>query len=1019
MNENKICFIINGHDEVKYQESLKYINALIIPEGFEIEILTSVKHINTPAFYNTAMLSSDAKYKIYLEESTSIIDKQFLYSLISLFRANQDIGMVGAIGAKQIPETFNWIESNYKVGSVYAYQGECLEFIEYSPSVSGFEETVVLDRSILATQFDIPFCEEDLIYDLSQSVKFIENGYKIGVLIKDQPFVVLDQKLNNERSSKLPLDIKKINSRLNVEWKSDLPLVSILIPTYNRPDYFELALKSALEQTYENIEIIIGDDSTNNLTESLVKDKYLPYYNNIRYIRNETNLGQFDNDLKLMELSSGEYINFLMDDDLFHPKKIEKMMDYFINDKEREIVLVTSHRRLINEMGEPYKDGGVTQKVFKEDTIMDGIEFGNILLKFNFNFIGEPTTVLFRKKDLTEPFGTFAGRKYGCNVDSATWLTLLSKGKGVYISETLSFFRIHGNQQLQSEKMKVFGAIDYAHEIINARSYGFLGNKQDYNVSVLNCIDYSCKVLNSLPKIIDGSLIIRLKEKINKLEEIRKADSDFRNSNMEINNENLQINKNYELFKSLKSIMYLPELKGNYEKQMEYAKIIATSCWLAHNGNLVSKELEERLINISQNSRGVNGELNNKPIYQKKSTHIIHILTTAYETGGHTRLVERWIANRSDYDETHSVIILNQGLVPFPESLKIVSNKSGGFFMVLPANETLFNKSLFLRDITRATADKVIIHCHPNDPIPTVAFGIEDLPPILYLNHADHVFWLGVGISDVVLDLRESAQKLTLQRRLARKSHIVPIPLELKEIESTVYYKEKMNIPLNSIVLLTIASSFKFNKFQHHNFINVVVELLHENENMFFIIVGANQLDPDWQAAIRKCRGRLRIIKETPYIENYYKVSDIYLESFPIGSPTSALDAILFGKPVIRQPLPIASVLSMEKYQGMYDHANSITEYKDQIYKYIKNKNKIKESINLQYQDVCSRHIGEGWNQKLDKIIYGQALKHELGYSSIQLRKYDQYDQSWAELQMKHKETIDFLKSIGMKTNER
>ena len=59
----------------------------------------------------TAMLSSDAKYKIYLEESTSIIDKQFLYSLISLFRANQDIGMVGAIGAKQIPETFNWVGS--------------------------------------------------------------------------------------------------------------------------------------------------------------------------------------------------------------------------------------------------------------------------------------------------------------------------------------------------------------------------------------------------------------------------------------------------------------------------------------------------------------------------------------------------------------------------------------------------------------------------------------------------------------------------------------------------------------------------------------------------------------------------------------------------------------------------------------------------------------------------------------------------------------------------------------------
>ena len=45
---------------------------------------------------------------------------------------------------------------------------------------------------------------------------------------------------------------------------SHLPKVSILIPAYNRPHYLELALKSALNQTYENIEIIISDDSTND-----------------------------------------------------------------------------------------------------------------------------------------------------------------------------------------------------------------------------------------------------------------------------------------------------------------------------------------------------------------------------------------------------------------------------------------------------------------------------------------------------------------------------------------------------------------------------------------------------------------------------------------------------------------------------------------------------------------------------------------------------------------------------------
>ena len=73
--------------------------------------------------------------------------------------------------------------------------------------------------------------------------------------------------------------------------KKKSPLVSILIPTYNRPHYFKIALESALAQTYPNIEIIIGDDSTNDETEILINEQYLPNYKNITYIRNTTTLG--------------------------------------------------------------------------------------------------------------------------------------------------------------------------------------------------------------------------------------------------------------------------------------------------------------------------------------------------------------------------------------------------------------------------------------------------------------------------------------------------------------------------------------------------------------------------------------------------------------------------------------------------------------------------------------------------------------------------------------------------------
>ena len=66
----------------------------------------------------------------------------------------------------------------------------------------------------------------------------------------------------------------------------NVPLVSILIPTYNRPHYFKIALESALAQTYSNIEIIVGDDSTNNETEKLFEPVFK------KNVQNQKNLSK-------------------------------------------------------------------------------------------------------------------------------------------------------------------------------------------------------------------------------------------------------------------------------------------------------------------------------------------------------------------------------------------------------------------------------------------------------------------------------------------------------------------------------------------------------------------------------------------------------------------------------------------------------------------------------------------------------------------------------------------------------
>ena len=60
----------------------------------------------------------------------------------------------------------------------------------------------------------------------------------------------------------------------------------------------------------------------------------------------------------------------------------------------------------------------------------------------------------------------------------------------------------------------------------------------------------------------------------------------------------------------------------------------------------------------------------------------------------------------------------------------------------------------------------IILHIHCEDVIPVLAFADESgLPPVLFLNHADHLFWLGTSVADLVLNLRDAATDITISRR--------------------------------------------------------------------------------------------------------------------------------------------------------------------------------------------------------------------------------------------------------------
>ena len=176
-----------------------------------------------------------------------------------------------------------------------------------------------------------------------------------------------------------------------------LPLVSVIIPTYNREKVIGRSINSVLNQTYQNFEIIVIDDCSQDDTETVIN----AYQDNrIHYVRNERNLGAAGSRNAGMKLAQGEYIAFQDSDDEWHPGKLEKQIRAIEADTE------TAEGEAGMVYCQAYKElGGMMRRFPAEDTPME-YKTGNILSTFLFVSLASTQTIMIKKK-VWEEIGGF------------------------------------------------------------------------------------------------------------------------------------------------------------------------------------------------------------------------------------------------------------------------------------------------------------------------------------------------------------------------------------------------------------------------------------------------------------------------------------------------------------------------------------------------------------------------------------------------------------------------------------
>ncbi len=211
-------------------------------------------------------------------------------------------------------------------------------------------------------------------------------------------------------------------------WGASGGFVTIAVPTYNRVHCLSEALRSAQEQTYDDLEILVGDNASSDDTETLVRDAQ-KRDSRIRYFRNAQNLGMVANWNALLHQARGSLFLLLSDDDILDRDAISALALPF---EDPRVALVYSRVYRIDAGGRPL---AISRRGPLRES---GVSFVTGSLEGRRDVW--PAALMSRRSHITRAGGF---PNIGAATDFAQRLAVAIQGEVVFIDRPLVRYRVH------------------------------------------------------------------------------------------------------------------------------------------------------------------------------------------------------------------------------------------------------------------------------------------------------------------------------------------------------------------------------------------------------------------------------------------------------------------------------------------------------------------------------------------------------------------------------------------------
>lgn len=398
---------------------------------------------------------------------------------------------------------------------------------------------------------------------------------------------------------------------------------------------------------------------------------------------------------------------------------------------------------------------------------------------------------------------------------------------------------------------------------------------------------------------------------------------------------------------------------------------IATASQLQeHCGVFSSPRLEELTLQLGKAvfPRAV------KTAVSKRSRPVVwHITTEVESVGGHSRAIIRWIQN--DPLRTYNLLLTRQQK-PIPDELQDAVSRSGGRIHACVRHESAIGISTEIFHALDEDADVVVLQMYAGDIAGLLPFCRAGGPRVITYNTADHKPFLGVSISDLVVETRDSGKLCTQRFRGTNRTVLLPLVVDRGvsiTVESKLNARNRLGISANEVCVLSVGSAYKYRPIGNLDFLRAAERIVDKNDRVRICVVGPGST-PAWDSLSALTQGRVRGYGRQDDISCFYAAADVYIEGFPFGSLTALLDARARGLPCVIAPKPVEPPFCSDS-PGIANLAQpeSLDAYVDVVGDLCSN-----ISPHQQTRECAdmAMHWGQRWLESLENVFKSLPTEH-------------------------------------------